>query len=141
EAADYEGLRAEQRARRERGDRVQLGIGIGSYVEISGGGSEFGSVSVAEDGSVTVVTGSVPHGQGHETTFAQVASSVLGVPMEKITVVHSDTDVVARGTGTFGSRSLQVGGSAVHDASVQVLEEAKRRAADKLEAAPEDIVV
>src|SRR5207244_12147937 len=58
EAADYEGLRGEQRQRRERGDRLQLGIGIGSYVEISGGGSEFGSVSVAEDGSVTVVTGS-----------------------------------------------------------------------------------
>jgi carbon-monoxide dehydrogenase large subunit len=136
--ADYEGLRREQR---ERTGTKRLGIGIASYVEVSGGGSEFGSVSIDGDGSVVVTTGSVPHGQGHETAFAQVASGVLGVPMEKIRVVHSDTDVVARGTGTFGSRSLQVGGSAVHDASVQVLEEAKKKAADALEAAPEDIVV
>jgi carbon-monoxide dehydrogenase large subunit len=135
ETAGYEDLRREQEAGRP------IGIGIASYVEVSGGGSEFGSVEIAPDGRVTVVTGAVPHGQGHETAFAQVASGVLGVPMERIRVVHSDTDVVARGTGTFGSRSLQVGGSAVHDASVQVLEEAKRRAADALEAAPEDIVV
>jgi carbon-monoxide dehydrogenase large subunit len=140
EIADYEGLRREQAARRERGDRMQLGIGIGSYVEISGGGSEFGSVTVEPDGSVTVVTGSIPNGQGHETVFAQVASAVLGVPMERVRVLHSDTDVVARGTGSFGSRSLQVGGSAVHDAAAQVLDLARRKAAEMLEAAEADIV-
>lgn len=135
----YEDLRREQAARRERGDRHQLGVGIASYVEISGMGSEYGSVSVSDDGSVTVTSGTVPHGQGHETAWAQIASSVLGVPMESVRVVHSDTGRVPRGTGTFGSRSLQLGGSAVHRASEEVLEQARRLAAELLEADPGDI--
>ena len=140
ELSGYEGLRREQEVRRSRRDRFQLGIGLATYVEVSGGGTEFGSVQIETDGGVTVVTGSVPHGQGHETVFAQIASGILGVPMDKVRVVHSDTDAVARGTGTFGSRSLQLGGSAVHETATQVLEIAKKKAADKLEAAAEDIV-
>ncbi|HEV2368702.1 MAG TPA: molybdopterin cofactor-binding domain-containing protein, partial [Acidimicrobiales bacterium] len=118
-----------------------LGIGLGCYVETSGRGSEFGSVTVEDDGSVTVVTGSVPHGQGHETAWAQIASHVLGVPFEAVRVVHSDTQRVDHGTGTFGSRSLQLAGSAVHDAATEVLTRARELAADLLEADPADIVV
>jgi len=87
------------------------------------------------------VTGSVPHGQGHETVWAQIASSVLGIPFDEIRVVHSDTARVDHGVGTFGSRSLQLAGSAVHDAATEVLARARELAADMLEAAPEDIAV
>ena len=141
--ADYDGLRAEQAARRAHsGPQTSLlGIGVSSYVEVSGAGSEFGSVQVHDDGSVTVVTGSVPHGQGHETVWAQIAASVLHVPVEMVRVVHSDTAVVARGTGTFGSRSLQLAGSAVMRAADEVVEAARRLVADALEAAVDDVVV
>jgi carbon-monoxide dehydrogenase large subunit len=139
--AGYDALREEQRARRARADRRLVGIGIGSYVEVSGAGSEFGSVRIDDAGSVTVVTGSVPHGQGHETAWAQIVSSVLRVPFDSVRVLHSDTGVVARGTGTFGSRSLQLAGSAVHEASMGVLERARTLAAELLEAAVEDVVV
>ena len=138
--ADYEALRADQRQRRERDTGALLGIGVACYVEISGLGGEFGSLSLEDDGSVTVVTGSVPHGQGHETAWAQVAASVLGVPYESVHVRHSDTAVVDHGTGTFGSRSLQLGGSAVHDAATAVWDQARGLAAELLEAAREDIV-
>ena len=111
------------------------------YVEITGFGSEFGSVEVEPDGTVTVLTGTSPHGQGHETAFAQVASSVLGVPFEQVREVHSDTSKVPRGAGTMGSRSLQKGGSAVFQAGEKVLEKAKRVAGHLLEVAPEDIVL
>ena len=107
-------LRAEQAARRERGDHLLLGIGVSTYVEITAFASkEFGSVQVHDDGTVTVLTGVSPQGQGHETAMAQIASAVLGVPFETVRVVHSDSAVVPRGAGTWGSRSLQVGGSAV----------------------------
>jgi len=139
EMAGYDALRVEQRERLEAGGPL-LGIGVACYVETSGRGSEFGSVTVEDDGSVTVVTGSVPHGQGHETTWAQIAASVLGVPLEVIRVVHSDTALVDHGVGTFGSRSLQLAGSAVHDAAVDVLDRARRVAADLLEANPDDVV-
>jgi aerobic carbon-monoxide dehydrogenase large subunit len=141
EMAGYDRLRAEQRRRRDAGDRVQLGIGVSCYVEVSGQGSEFGSVTVEDDGSVTVVTGSVPHGQGHETVWAQIASSVLGVAVERIRVVHSDTQLVDHGTGTFGSRSLQLAGSAVQQAAVEVLDRARRLVADHLEAGVDDVAV
>lgn len=113
--ADYAALRAEQALRRERGDVVQLGIGLSTYVEMTtiGGGSEFASVEMHDDGHVTIKSGLSPSGQGHETSLAQLASRALDVPFEKIKVVHSDTGTVARGEGTWGSRSLQVGGSAV----------------------------
>ena len=136
---EYDGLRREQAERRERGDRIQLGIGVSAYVEITGFGSEFGSVEVQPDGSVTVLTGISPHGQGTATGLAQVAATLLGVPFDRVTVVHSDTAVVARGAGTMGSRSLQKGGSAVHKAGTLVIEKAKRIAAHLLEASPDDV--
>ncbi|HEY5860348.1 MAG TPA: xanthine dehydrogenase family protein molybdopterin-binding subunit, partial [Actinomycetota bacterium] len=114
ELAGIDELRAEQSARRARGDHAELGIGVCTYVEITSFMSkEFGAVQVHEDGSITVETGTSPHGQGHETAFAQITSAVLGVPFESITVVHSDTGRVRRGAGTWGSRSLQAGGSSV----------------------------
>jgi carbon-monoxide dehydrogenase large subunit len=93
----------------------QLGIGLGTYVEMTsiGGGTEFASVEMHEDGHATVKSGLSPSGQGHETSLAQVASRALGIPFEHVRVVHSDTGVVSRGEGTWGSRSLQIGGSAV----------------------------
>jgi len=138
-ASGLEALRAEQEERRERGDRVQMGIGVSIYVEVTGFGSEFGAVEVHPDGTATARTGTSPHGQGHETAFAQVVSGVLGIEMDKITLVHSDTKLVPRGEGTMGSRSLQVGGSAVHQASREVLEKARRVAAHLLEASPDDV--
>jgi carbon-monoxide dehydrogenase large subunit len=138
---DYDGWRARQQTQRADDTAPLLGVGIGCYVEVSGRGAEFGSVTVEDDGSVTVVTGSVPHGQGHETVWAQIASATLGVPFESVRVVHSDTARVDHGTGTFGSRSLQLAGSAVLQASEEVLVQAKALAADHLEAAIDDIVV
>jgi carbon-monoxide dehydrogenase large subunit len=140
--SDYESLRKEQTARRERGDTKQLGIGLCSYVEVTafGGGQEFASVDVHPDGTVTVRTGTSPHGQGHETAFAQITAGVLGVPIESVTVVHSDTGLLPSGGGTGGSRSLQVGGSAVYRTAEAVLDKAKQAAAQALEASADDIV-
>lgn len=137
--AGYEELRRQQAERRERGDAKQLGIGLATYVEVTGFGGEFGSVEVHEDGTATVRTGISPHGQGHETALAQLVEGVLGIPMDRVTVLHSDTSLVPKGEGTMGSRSLQVGGSAVWNASRTVLDKAKRIAAHMLEASPEDI--
>jgi len=138
--ADYAGLRAAQQARRTRGDHLALGIGICSYVEITSFGSkEFGSVDVRPDGTVTVMAGTSSHGQGHETAFAQIVSAVLGVPMERITVIHSDTGVVPEGQGTWGSRSLQAGGSAVYERATEVLERARTLAAHLLEVDAADV--
>ncbi|HZD64825.1 MAG TPA: xanthine dehydrogenase family protein molybdopterin-binding subunit, partial [Acidimicrobiales bacterium] len=138
--ADYQGLRREQAERRGRGDRRSLGIGLASFVEISGAGWEYGAVGVDPDGGITVRSGSSPHGQGHETTLAQVAASVLGVPLAGVRVVHSDTDAVPRGIGTFGSRSGQLAGSAVHQAAEVVLARARQLAAEVFEASPADLV-
>lgn len=141
EAAGYAELRAEQRARRERGDHVQLGIGISCYVEVTGVGSpmEHGAARLESDGSFTVQSGTTPSGQGHETAFAQVASAVLGVPLERIKVVTSDTGVVASGDGSYGSRSLQLGGNAVRAACVSLVEKAREVAAHHLEADVDDV--
>jgi carbon-monoxide dehydrogenase large subunit len=141
EIAGYQKLRAEQDARRERGDRLQLGIGLATYVEITGFGGEVGGVTIEPDGSVTVLTGTSPHGQGHETAWAQLAASTLGVQLEQVRVVHSDTGRLPSGSGTMGSRSLQVGGTAVHQASEQVLAMGRELAAHLLEARVEDVVV
>ena len=140
-AADYPALRAEQARRRAEGDVVALGIGVSSYVEITGGdaGGESGKVVMHADGSVTAYTGSSPHGQGLASTLAMMLSDQLGVPMEKITVRHGDTDEVPRAVGTFGSRSLQLGGSAIKEAADQVIEQAREIAADLLEANPDDL--
>ena len=143
DVADYDGLLREQAARRASGDSVQLGIGVSAYVEITAGGmnTEFGSVEVHDDGSATVMCGTSAHGQGHATAFGMIVSNKLGIPLEKITFVQSDTKYVPRGSGTGGSRSLQVGGSAVANAADAVLERAKQIAATHLEADPADIVV
>ncbi|MGQ0574088.1 MAG: xanthine dehydrogenase family protein molybdopterin-binding subunit [Pseudonocardia sp.] len=143
DAADYAGLRAEQAARRERGDAVQLGIGVSAYVEITGGGeyAEDASVEVHADGTVTVLTGTSPHGQGHATSWAMLASEHLGIDVEKITVRHGDTALVAKGVGTFGSRSLQTGGVAVYQGAGELVELAKQRAAELLEASPDDLEI
>jgi carbon-monoxide dehydrogenase large subunit len=143
EAADYESLRREQAGRRENGGSRQLGIGLSAYVEVTNGisESEFGGVSITPTGEAIVRTGSFSQGQGHETTFAQIASDRLGIPIEKITVSKGDTDIVPRGTGTYGSKSTQIGGVAAGQASEEVVEIGKRLAAAELEAAPEDMVL
>ncbi|NIH79833.1 xanthine dehydrogenase family protein molybdopterin-binding subunit [Amycolatopsis viridis] len=140
-AGGYAELRAEQARRRETGDPVALGLGIAAYVEITGGdsGGESGRVLINADGSVTAWTGSSPHGQGLDSTLAMLLSDQLGVPMDKITIRHGDTDEVPRAVGTFGSRSLQLGGSALRQAADQVIEQARALAADRLEASPDDI--
>lgn len=139
--AGYEGLRAEQVARRERGDVRQLGLGLCSYVEWTGFGAELGTVTVEEDGTVTVLSGTSSHGQGHETSYAQLVAGTLGIPLKDIKVVQSDTGRVKTGMGTAGSRSLQIGGTAVQGATDDVLEKAKRLAAHLLEADAGDIQV
>jgi carbon-monoxide dehydrogenase large subunit len=143
EAAGYADLRAQQKARRDRGDVKQLGIGISAYVEVTAGGlfQEFGSVEIEADGSVVATVGTSAHGQGHETAYAMIVAELLGVPMEKVRIVQSDTAVVPRGQGTMGSRSLQTAGSALYKASEEVLDKAKRLAAHLLEANVDDIVV
>jgi aerobic carbon-monoxide dehydrogenase large subunit len=145
-AADYEGLLAEQAKRRANGDTLQLGIGLSSYVEITGPGGEAGgpnengTVEVHPDGSATVLTGTSPHGQGHQTVWAMIVSDELGIPIDKITVKWGDTDLIPKGGGTGGSRSLQLGGAAVQQASRELLDVARERAAETLEAASADLV-
>ena len=143
EASDYQGLRAEQQRRREAGGPKQMGIGTSIYVEITnyGGSGEFGSLEVLADGSAEVRTGTSPHGQGHETAWAMLASEQTGIPIDKIKVIHGDTDLIPTGGGTAGSRSAQAGGVAVHQAAVQVVDQAKQLAADLLEANPDDLVL
>ena len=142
--AGYARLLVEQAERRERGDTKLLGIGVASYLEISAPltfNREYGAVEVEDDGTVTARVGTSAHGQGHETTFAMIISDALGVPMDDIRVVHSDTAEVVRGGGTGGSRSLQIGGSALFRASEEVLAQAKQLAAHMLEASADDIVI
>jgi carbon-monoxide dehydrogenase large subunit len=144
-AAGYEGLRAEQARRRESGGTLQLGVGLSCYVEITGvggeagGPNENGTVEVHPDGTATILTGTSPHGQGHSTVWAMLASEELGIPIEKITVKWGDTDLVPRGGGTGGSRSLQLGGAAVRQASRELLDVARERAAATLEASASDL--
>jgi carbon-monoxide dehydrogenase large subunit len=145
-AAGYEQLRKEQAERRDRGDTVALGIGLASYVEITGMGDgedvppkENATVEVHPDGTATILTGTSPHGQGHATAWAMLASEELGIAVDKITLKWGDTDLVPEGGGTGGSRSLQHGGSAVLQASQELLEVAKERAASELEANPADL--
>ncbi|MQA93534.1 MAG: molybdopterin-dependent oxidoreductase [Streptosporangiales bacterium] len=149
----YDKLRAEQADRRERGDAVQLGIGISTFTEMCGlapsrilgqlaygaGGWESASVRMLPTGKVEVVTGSSAHGQGHETAWSQIAADQLGVPFEDVTVLHGDTRVSPKGMDTYGSRSLAVGGTALVQACDRVVDKAKRIAAHMLEASEEDI--
>lgn len=149
----YDELRAEQAARRERGDPVQLGIGISTYTEMCGlapsrilgalkyaaGGWESASVRVLPTGKVEVVTGTSPHGQGHVTSWSQIAADQLGVPFEDVEVLHGDTRLAPKGLDTYGSRSLSVGGVALALACQKVREKARTIAAHLLEASPDDL--
>ncbi|MFL5862449.1 MAG: xanthine dehydrogenase family protein molybdopterin-binding subunit, partial [Solirubrobacteraceae bacterium] len=143
EHAGYEELRREQDRRRAEDSTKLLGIGLSVYVEITNGISEgeFGAVEITEEGGALVRTGSFSHGQGHETTFAQIVSERTGIDLDRIQVLAGDTDRVPRGTGTYGSKSTQIGGAAAGQASEIVVDRAKQLAADALEANPEDMVL
>jgi aerobic carbon-monoxide dehydrogenase large subunit len=141
-AAGYSELRAEQERRRQAGDTRQLGIGLASYVEITAadaGAGETAKVEVHDDGTATVYTGSSAHGQGHHTAYAMLVTEELGIPMDKIEVIHGDTDLIPDGVGTYASRSLQLGGSAVQKAALEVKDEAGKKAAELFEAAEADV--
>jgi len=146
-AADYDALRAEQTRRRVAKDPVQLGIGLAVYVEITAmsGGEELGSVELFVDDEsavrARVVTGTTPYGQGHRTTWAMLVADRLGLPLDRVTVVHGDTDLVSRGSITGGSRSVQIGGTNVWRAAGVVADKARRLAARLLEADDEDVVL
>ncbi len=146
EMVGYEELRAEQARAREEGRYI--GIGFSTYVEICAmgpsaalpaGGWESGTVRLDFTGKTTVLTGVSPHGQGEETTFAQIVSDELGVPIEDVAVLHGDTAVVPNGIGTFGSRGISVGGTAVYMATQKVREKAEAIAANVLECSSDDL--
>ncbi len=151
ELADYDGFEARREDARKRGKL--RGIGVSTFVEACGiapsalagalgaraGLFESGQVRVHPTGSVTVYTGSHSHGQGHETTFAQLVSEFLGVDVDQVDVVHGDTGEVAFGMGTYGSRSLAVGGSAIYMAMQKVIEKGTKIAAHLMEASPADV--
>jgi aerobic carbon-monoxide dehydrogenase large subunit len=153
ELVGYDDLRAEQQRRRDAGDTKHLGIGIATYVEMCGlapsrvlaslkyaaGGWEAATVRVLPTGKVQVVSGTTPHGQGHETTWSQIVAERLGVDPDDIEVLHSDTAISPLGMDTYGSRSLPVGGVAVAMATDQVIAKAKAIAAHQLEAAEDDL--
>lgn len=145
--AGYQKWRGEQKKLRAKGRYI--GIGLSTYVEICAmgpsaampaGGWESGTVRVEPTGKVTVLTGTSPHGQGQETSFAQIVADELGVGFDDITVIHGDTAIVPSGIGTFGSRATAVGGTAVLQAAEKVRDKAREIAAHLLEADPDDLV-
>jgi carbon-monoxide dehydrogenase large subunit len=152
EMADYAGFEA--RRQKSKAEGKLRGIGVSSYIEACGiapsalvgalgaraGLYEAATVRVNPTGSVTVLTGSHSHGQGHETSFAQVVADKLGVPMESIEIVHGDTDKVPFGMGTYGSRSIAVGGSAIVDSLDKIIEKGRKIAAHLMEASEADVV-
>src|SRR4051795_3777774 len=135
EHSKYDELRAEQK---RRDGAVRMGIGLSAYIEITNGFAEpeWGGIGITKEGGATVRTGLGPTGQGHQTALAMLVSDRLGIPFDQITVAHGDTDLIPRGTGTYGSRSLQAGGAAIDGASIKVLDKAKELAAHALEARP-----
>ncbi|MBK6887860.1 MAG: xanthine dehydrogenase family protein molybdopterin-binding subunit [Tetrasphaera sp.] len=153
ELFDYDALRAEQKQRRESQDPVQLGIGVSTFTEMCGlapsrvlgslsygaGGWESASIRMLPTGKVEVITGTSPHGQGHETAWSQIVADRLGVPFEDVEVLHGDTQVAYKGLDTYGSRSLVVGGEAIVRAADKVIEKAKGFAAHLLEANADDL--
>jgi carbon-monoxide dehydrogenase large subunit len=153
ELIGYDELRAEQQRRRESKDPVQLGIGFSTFTEMCGlapsrvlgslaygaGGWEQASIRMLPTGKVEVVTGSTPHGQGHETSWSQLVADELGVPFEDVEVLHGDTAISSRGMDTYGSRSLVVGGVAVVKAAEKVVAKARKVAAHLLEASEDDL--
>jgi len=147
ELVDYKAFR--ERQHRARAEGRYLGIGLSTFMETAGVGPsktapmpgwESGTVRIEPSGKVTVLTGTSPHGQGLETAFAQIVADELGVPIQDVTVLHGDTAVIAAGIGTFGSRSIAVGGPALAISVRKVLDKARRIAAALLEAAPEDLI-
>jgi carbon-monoxide dehydrogenase large subunit len=146
EQAGYETVRAEQRGRRERGDPKRLGIGLSTYVEMCGlapsailgairfssGGWEAATIRCLPTGTVQVLSGSTPHGQGHDTTWSQIVADRLGYAIDEVEVLHGDTAVVPLGMDTYGSRSLAVGGVALYHAADRIVEKAKKIAAHLL---------
>ena len=145
EAAEYDGLRAEQAARRERGDQGLLGIGLATYVEVTAPmgpvSTETGSLELRPDGTVLARTGATPFGQGHVTTLTMVVADTLGIDMDQIEMIHGDTDEIPTSDISGGSRTAQIAGSALLNASEKLIEAARPRAADLLEAAPADVVL
>jgi carbon-monoxide dehydrogenase large subunit len=153
ELLDYDALRREQAERRERGDRKQLGIGLSTYVEMCGlapsrilaalrygaGGWDTATIRCLPTGAVQVLTGTSPHGQGHETTWSQIVADRLGVEVDDVEVLHGDTSVVPLGMDTYGSRSLAVGGVALYHAADRILDKARTIAGHQLEVAEEDL--
>lgn len=149
----YDELRREQQARRERGDTKQLGIGVSTYIEMCGlapsqvlaslrygaGGWEAATIRCRPTGKIEVVTGTSPHGQGHVTSWSQIVADDLGVDFDDVEVFHGDTHVSHYGMDTYGSRSLSVGGVALHYAADKVRDKAQKIAAHELEVAEEDI--
>jgi carbon-monoxide dehydrogenase large subunit len=139
--AGYSELREQQRRMREEGGATQMGIGVSTYIEITNPmvEPEWAAVEITSEGGARVRSGLGPTGQGHETMLAMLVSDRLGIPVESVVVTTGDTDEVPRGTGTYGSRSLQAGGSAAAGAAELVLEKAKELAAEQLEASAEDV--
>ena len=137
--ADYPALCARRDRARARGQL--LGVGLCAFVDPSGGaGGEFARVRMDAEGCATVFAGSFPQGQGHATTFAQIAADRLKVPLERVRVIQGDTDQVPFGVGTFAARSMPLGGSAVYQAAEAVHEQMHARAAERLEVPPADLV-
>lgn len=140
---DVDAIRSEQSERRSADDLKMLGVGIAAFVDRTAGvpGAEYGALHLNPDGTFVVHTGSSPYGQGHYTTWIQLVSERTGAPVESISVFHGDTDVVPRGGITGGSRSAQKAGSAVAVATETLVEQARGRAAEMLEAAVDDVVL
>lgn len=142
EVAGYHELRTDQAARRQNGARRQLGIGVASYVEVTAiANSEWGSVTIEDDGTFVLRIGTSGSGQGHETAFAQIVAAHFKVPLTSVKLIQSDNREIPRASGTGGSRSLQIGGSVVLGASLGLLDKAQRLVAHLREANVEDIVV
>ena len=143
EAAGYDGLRAEQAARQTNGMAALLGIGLSTYVEVTAttGAGDFASVELGTDGTVKAVTSSTPHGQGHETVWPMIVADVLGIDLDRVVAVGGDTDCTPRGQVTGGSRSAQIVGSMLVDASQKLVDRVLPTAAELLEAAAADVVL
>ncbi len=139
----YDEVRAEQRARLESGSSKLLGIGLSTFIDRTAGvpGAEYGAVELHADGKLKVYTGSSPYGQGHYTTWAMLVAERTGIAFDEIEVTHGDTDVVPRGGITGGSRSAQKAGTAIVLATENLVDEARKQAAELLEAAPSDVVL
>jgi carbon-monoxide dehydrogenase large subunit len=136
--ADWDGF-PDRRAEAEQRGKLR-GIGLSTYVEACGGGGpENSSITIRKDGTARVTVGTQSNGQGHETAYKQVIAENLGLPLEAMEIVQGDTDAMATGSGTGGSRSIPVGGMAIADAALKVQEKARARAAELLEAAEADI--